>query len=927
MASFDPIPTMSFTKWFSIMDYAVSLGFKMTELGIHITTIANSDILKGNERIGLCGIKSSDNGTSVSHVIGWDMEAQLRYNNSTMRNVLTGSNYNTIIRSNSPTLPQIPGVSFGTMGRTYSELKGQWELQSSIMFALGEWFDGVQAQVSTPSVFNTIDFTDSKGNGKGALPKPLKLIVPFEKAFDDLNLPKKLLKQLLDSQSGLLAQSSNPNLRAGKDWLWNTPYISAFQLASAKGIAYTNSDREKMLKYFYNQGNYIQQYNDPNKKDEYSGARPFRYYGYPQSSILGATKYPQSSLSTATGQVAVPASIDNYKYSNNGSTPQWQTISDLSAILTFQDKVATPLWMIRSLSQFGTAKKVSSRMRVNKTTGNPVAFPNLVNGTSPDYGTLGYWTVGQSSPVEFASIISGVANDPAPNMATQLGAAPKRGAPPVSAKKTKPTPSATLSVSTGAKPSKPKREFSPEGVKVTISDFTKSSTFSMGSSWLVLDITPDQAVYNKIMKDWEKSQAGWAKGQRKVTPPTDYIKQYPSLMQLAFKAGNPLLLNTNGKSKPEWKEYKWDRDKDVVTVSKDSRFTFIDDDPLKGMTFAIRTSMGTIDIRLVYDQGKQTTEIIEWFKDGATELKVEVGNAKGTAMLPVNVMTAPSPDVAPHQLIDTVLAVEWYQRPLISYPPKELVTDSYPDSWTAFTNEIGVGYFNADSLAKKFPLMFQAIPFDQSTAKEVDLATEFVELELFVAKNTDTYTGFDYSAGEFHSEKLIFPCDERYLSLESITTDPSTGDVNIELIEPARVGSSKGSIAGIWVSKEGDQAKIEFKSGETIIMPDEVNRGFSAIENGNQQKLQGLITQLTLNKYPTGLSAATMPTQMRMDRTIKNIPVNLLDKRQSYPDSAGEPILAGTGGLIYLDNDDNVCVILPNPDPDMGLVRFKLIWK
>ena len=92
MAAFDPIPTMSFTKWFSIMDYAVSLGFKMTEIGIHITNIANSDILKGNERIGLCGIKSSDNGTSVSHVIGWDMEDQLHYNNSTMRNVLTGSN-------------------------------------------------------------------------------------------------------------------------------------------------------------------------------------------------------------------------------------------------------------------------------------------------------------------------------------------------------------------------------------------------------------------------------------------------------------------------------------------------------------------------------------------------------------------------------------------------------------------------------------------------------------------------------------------------------------------------------------------------------------------------------------------------------------------------------------------------------------------
>ena len=47
----------------------------------------------------------------------------------------------------------------------------------------------------------------------------------------------------------------------------------------------------------------------------------------------------------------------------------------------------------------------------------------------------------------------------------------------------------------------------------------------------------------------------------------------------------------------------------------------------------------------------------------------------------------------------------------------------------------------------------------------------------------------------------------------------------------------------------------------------------------------------------------------------------------TYEDSAGEDILAGTGGLIYEDENKNVNVILPNPDPDMGLVRFKIIWK
>ena len=134
-------------------------------------------------------------------------------------------------------------------------------------------------------------------------------------------------------------------------------------------------------------------------------------------------------------------------------------------------------------------------------------------------------------------------------------------------------------------------------------------------------------------------------------------------------------------------------------------------------------------------------------------------------------------------------------------------------------------------------------------------------------------------------------------------------------------------IKAIWLSAQEDQVKIEFKSGETIIMPDEINRGFSAIEDSNQQQLTGLITRVESHPYPYG--RATGPKELKDEmvslRTVKNIPLPSL-RRQSYEDSAGAELLAGTGGLIYEDEDKNVNVILPNPDPDKGLITFKLIW-
>ena len=937
MASFNQLATMSFTKWFAVMDYIVSLGFEVTKLPENMDSVTRSQILMGSDRVGLVGIKSSDNGKTITHALGWDMIAELNSSSARVLDILSGAGshrtyYQTTgapIHQQHSSIPQTPAVGMGSMASTFSELKGNEKKQSEIMFAFGEWFDAVQAQLTTPSVFKTIDFTDSKGNGLGLLTAPLKPLVPFENAFDHLGLPKKLLKQLISPKDGLLARCMNTTNKKDKEWIFNAPYAFAFQLAVGKGIGGRKTDRKQMLGYFYNQGRYIEEHSDPVKVLEYSGPRPFLYFGYPQSSILAATKYPSIALSTVTGEVTVPISSSDYYYSNNGSVSGWQKIADPSAIITWTGggKDSTPLLMIRSLAQYGNANKAGSRMHVNKIKGQKVVFPSLTQATSPDYGDLNPYTNEQHSPAEFASIITAVADDPSPVMSTRFGAAPKKGATAPSGKPGKAIPSQSLKAS-NKKPSEPKREFSPDGVKIEITKFSEKDIFNMGPSWLVLSITPDQATYNKVMKNQLKTMTQEIKSmprKKKVVPPTDYLKQYPSVVQLAFKTGLPILINTNGKNKPEWKEYQWHRDKDPVMVSKDCRFSFVDNDPRQGMSFVIRTDIGSIGITIAYDDaGNAVTTVEEWFKEGATEMKVEVGPAKGSILLPVNLETG-RVDPSIHQLIDTAQADVYFQRSMAQYEGADLVKDSYPDAWTLFGSDIEIDYFNADSLAKSKPLMFQAIPFNLATATEVDITKNFLELQLFVESNTDTYTGFDYSSGEFHSERLVFPCDERYLALEAIVTDPATGDVNITKIEPARA-SGGNSIVGVWLSKEEDQAKIEFKSGETIIIPDEVNRGFSAVEYANQQALKGLITKVETHPYPKGTGSRDLPDQLMKERTVKNIPVSLLN-RMTYTDAAGVDQIVGSGGVIYEDTNKNLTVILPNPDPDKGLVKFKLVWK
>ena len=297
MASFNQLATMSFTKWFAVMDYIVSLGFETTKLPQNMDSVTKSQILGGPDRVGLIGIKSPDNGKTITHALGWDMKASLNNYDASSHEILRGKgrgreHYETTgaVLPNA-CVPQSPSSSVivGVMSSTFSEIKGNEKKQSEIMFAFGEWFDAVQAQLTTPSVFKSIDFTDSKGKGLGKLTAPLKPLVPFENAFDHLGLPKKLLKQLIAPKDGLLARCMNPRNKKDKEWIFNAPYAFAFQLATATGRGDRKTDRKLMLGYFYNQGKYINEHNDPVKVLEYSGPRPFRYFGYPQSSILAAT--------------------------------------------------------------------------------------------------------------------------------------------------------------------------------------------------------------------------------------------------------------------------------------------------------------------------------------------------------------------------------------------------------------------------------------------------------------------------------------------------------------------------------------------------------------------------------------------------------------------------------------------------------------
>ena len=72
----DPLKTMSFTKWFAVSDYAYSLGFPMTQMPDNLLTTVRTPPLKDSNNLGLVGIKTPDNGRTITNAIGWDMSVK-----------------------------------------------------------------------------------------------------------------------------------------------------------------------------------------------------------------------------------------------------------------------------------------------------------------------------------------------------------------------------------------------------------------------------------------------------------------------------------------------------------------------------------------------------------------------------------------------------------------------------------------------------------------------------------------------------------------------------------------------------------------------------------------------------------------------------------------------------------------------------------
>ena len=127
-----------------------------------------------------------------------------------------------------------------------------------------------------------------------------------------------------------------------------------------------------------------------------------------------------------------------------------------------------------------------------------------------------------------------------------------------------------------------------------------------------------------------------------------------------------------------------------------------------------------------------------------------------------------------------------------------------------------------------------------------------------------------------------------------------------------------------------DLAKIEFQSGEEITFPDALNRFFSAEEYINGQKLSGVGIKMTIEKYKKPITNNNeLVGALKVTRSIKNIPVSFYGRMADQiiaTDGKEEVELVGSGGLIYEDEEGNMVVILPNPDPSKGLVKFKLVW-
>ena len=851
---------------------------------------------------------------------------------------------------------------FGSLGSATEEI-GKADLQYTLWYIWGAWFDEVTEQVmtammtsSTP-IFNNDGDLDTVSSNYSPISIRESLSEYINRVYPAILSPA-VVSELENFFNTGAATDSRTGYRSnwpGKELL-NGPMLFTRQFLCQ---SYTNGSGNSDTDYKDVIGQMA--INSP-------GTYPYYYYQYPETTIIQTMAQPSSRLSVAAGPVeyANPANTNTpaiisvkarqFAFQNTGASLTWQAIGNPAQLIEFTDRAGSAAEVIRSLSQFGSAAKTSGRMQIGKygSAKTKATFPYDGNDTTEE-GTLdqlGYWNNGlnatnlnsviesvyQTNMPQMSNFASAAVNvssglTGSPGMAQQGGMGGATGGSKTSITKDY----QELEVYGESLPDKPTRTWSPRGIKTYFSEVSDRNSINMNKTWLVIKLTPDQDSYNKIMKSWNKTNMGQLSTAAKSNVKT-LIAQYPEYIEMAFNPGSPILIRRGPRmfdtktgtdavpADTDWLEWKWSRDHPSTVVSTSSYFEFVDDeDPQSGIYYNIKTPLGII--KILNTPGSKLAVIQNWFTEGGISMR---SLSEDLLIIPWQINSG-NPDFKPHALVDTKgVAVDFYQRSAVTYEEADLELD-YPDAYTIFLDResIEVEYFNADKLAKKDPILFAPIAWNNNTARELDLDKEYLKLELLVETNTDTYTGFDYASKDFKTEMLYFPGDERYLQLDEITFG-SSGEMTKKSIEPSKVGSGR-SISSIKVSSDMDLAKIEFRSGEEITFPDALNRFFSAEEYINGQTLSGVGIKMTIEKYKKPITNNNeLVGSLKISRSIKNIPVSFYGRMADQiiaTDGKEEVELVGSGGLIYEDESGNMVVILPSPDPSKGLVKFKLVWK
>ena len=853
---------------------------------------------------------------------------------------------------------------FGSLGSATEEI-GKADLQYTLWYIWGAWFDEVTEQVMTAMMTSSTPIFNSDGD-MDTVSSNYSPISIRESLFEYINrvypgVSTSVLKELAaffntgEATNSRTGRYSNRR-SSGTEELLNGPLLFTRQFlcqSITDGAGNSETDYKDVIGQMA--------INSP-------GTYPYYYYQYPETTIIQTMAQPSSRLSVAAGPVEyanptntnTPAIISvkarQFAFQNTGASLTWQAIGNPAQLIEFTDRAGSAAEVIRSLSQFGSAGKTSGRMQIGKygSAKTKATFP--YDGTiTTEEGTLdqlGYWNNGlnatnlnsviesvyQTNMPQMSNFASAAVNvssglTGSPGMAQQGGMGGATGGSKTSITKDY----QELEVYGESLPDKPTRTWSPRGIKTYFSEVSDRNSINMNKTWLVIKLTPDQDSYNKIMKSWNKTNMGQLSTAAKSNVKT-LIAQYPEYIEMAFNPGSPILIRrgprmANSKTgtdavpaDTDWLEWKWSRDHSSTVVSPSSYFEFVDaEDPQSGIYYNIKTPLGII--KILNTPGSKLAVIQNWFTEGGISMR---SLSEDLLIIPWQINSG-NPDFKPHALIDTKgVAVDFYQRSAVTYEDADLELD-YPDAYTIFLDKesIEVEFFNADKLAKKDPILFAPIAWNNNKARELDLDKEYLKLELLVETNTDTYTGFDYASKDFKTEMLYFPGDERYLQLDEITFG-SSGEMTKKTIEPSKVGSGR-SISSIKVSSDMDLAKIEFRSGEEITFPDALNRFFSAEEYINGQTLSGVGIKMTIEKYKKPITNNNeLVGSLKISRSIKNIPVSFYGRMADQiiaTDGKEEVELVGSGGLIYEDESGNMVVILPSPDPSKGLVKFKLVWK